>query len=198
MAEIIDIKSKLQRQPENIITTEPWEFRRPYWETIHFIQMLRSQSDKMEAHYAKASMGEDNSQWNIPIHFKLEHGMAYTIRAIYQNRLKKEKMLEIYYLAGLMDCIINQVNPILRTDVLRGMYKKIFQMKKALDVHWYGPVDQVLLPIDVQFFNEFEYRLSLKTARTLKDLYIAIRKGTEEMFDVLSTAYVFYCPRVGG
>jgi hypothetical protein len=198
MAEIIDIKSKLQKLPHKVITTVPWEFRRSHWETTYFIQMLRSQSDKLESNYAKYSAGDHHSSLDLPIHFRLDDGMAYTIRAIFGNRLDKEKMLEIYYLAGLMDCVINQINPILRTALLRGVYKKIFEMKEALNVHWYGPVDQVLLPIDIQFFNEFEYRLSLKTARTLKDLYAAIRKGTEEMFDVLSTAYVFYCPRVGG
>ena len=198
MAEIIDIKSKLPKAQDHPVTTGPWEFRRPQWETSHFIQMLRSQSDKLEAHLAKDKNKATNPQINLPIHFVLSQGMAYTIRGIYQNRLNKEKMLEIYYLAGLMDCVINQVNPILRTALLRGMYKKIFAMKEALKVHWYGPVDQVLLPVDAQFFNEFEYRSSLKTARTLKDLYAAIKKGTEEMFDVLSKAYVFYCPRVGG
>jgi len=49
--------------------------------------------------------------------------------------------------------MINQVNPVLRTDVLRDMYKKIFAMKADLNIHWHGSLDQVLLPIDVRFYN---------------------------------------------
>ncbi|MFC1884580.1 hypothetical protein ACFL2O_07405 [Thermodesulfobacteriota bacterium] len=198
MAEIIDIQKKFPKPSNNVITPEPWEFRRPHWETGHFIQMLRSQSDRLEKQYRETLKGGGNLNGGLPIHFTLNGGIAYTIRAIFVNREDKEKMLEIYYLSGLMDCIINQVSPILRTDLLRGMYKKIFNMKEKLNVHWYGPIDQVLLPIDSYFFNEFEYRASLKSARTLKDLYMTIRNGTEEMFDLLSTCYVFYCPRLGG
>jgi hypothetical protein len=71
-------------------------------------------------------------------------------------------------------------------------------MKEALNIHWYGPIDQVLLPIDFQLHNEFEYRALLKNACTMKELYEAIRRGTDEMFDILSLEYVFYCPHVGG
>ena len=74
------------------------------------------------------------------------------------------------------------------------MYKKIFEMREELNIHWYGPLAQILLPIDSQFYNEFEYRASLNGARTLKELYHAIRIGTEEMFDILSLEYVFYRP----
>jgi len=103
-------------------------------------------------------------------------------------------MREIYYLAGLMDCMINRVHPILRTDVLRDMYKKTFRIKAELDVHWYGPIEQVLLPIDSWLYNEAAYRSSLEGAANMKALYRAIRAGTEEMFDILAGEYVFYCP----
>ena len=106
-------------------------------------------------------------------------------------------MREIYYLAGLVDCMINQVNPILRTDLLRDLYKKVFQMKEKLGVQWHGPLDQVLLPLDFHFHNESEYRAALNNARTLKELYSTIKEGTEEMFDILSFEYVFYCPGSG-
>ena len=129
---------------------------------------------------------------DIPAHFTLKGGMAFTIRAMYIHRGKEEKMREIYYLAGLVDCMINQVNPILRTDLLRDLYKKVFLMKEELNVHWHGPLDHVLLPIDSRFHNESEYRAALIRARTMKELYLAIMEGTEEMFDILSFEYVFY------
>ncbi len=198
MAEVINLKDKIKKPAENIICSRPWEFRRADWETLHFLQMLRSQSVKLEQHRVKVLERGEKGVWNLPSHFLLNGGMAYTIRAIYANRADEAKMREAYYLTGLMDCMINQVNPVLRTDILRAMYKKVFSMKEALNIHWYGPLDQVLLPIDPQFYNEFEYRALLKNACTMKELYGAIRRGTDEMFDILSLEYVFYCPHVGG
>ena len=134
----------------------------------------------------------------LPPHFVLDGGLAYTIRAMYANRTNEKKMRDIYYLTGLMDCMINQVNPVLRTDLLRDMYKKVFALKNELKVHWFGPLDHVLLPIDKHFYDESEYRSGLVRARTLKALYQTIKEGAEEMFDVFSLEYVFYCPSVGG
>ena len=198
MAEVINLKDKFKRPAENLICSRPWEFRKADWETAHFIQVLRSQSDRLEQHREEISKTGKKGVWNLPSHFSLKGGMAYTVRAIYANRENEERMREVYYLTGLMDCMINQVNPVLRTDLLRAMYKKVFAMKEALNIHWYGPLDQVLLPIDSQFHNEFEYRALLKNACTMKELYGAIRRGTDEMFDILSLEYVFYCPNVGG
>ena len=188
MAEIINLKDKFKRPAENLICSRPWEFRKADWETVHFIQMLRSESGRLEQHREE----------NLPPHFSLKGGMAYTVRAIYVNRANEERMREVYYLTGLMDCMINQVNPVLRTDLLRAMYKKVFAMKEALNIHWYGPLDQVLLPIDSRFHSELEYRDLLKNACTMKELYGAIGMGTDKMFDILSLEYVFYCPNVGG
>jgi len=188
MAEVINLRDKFKRPAENLICSGPWEFRKAGWETTHFIQMQRSRSDRLQQHREES----------LPPHFSLKGGMANTVRAMYASRENEERMREIYYLTGLMDCMINQVNPVLRTDLLRALYKKVFAMKEALNIHWYGPLDQVLLPMDFRFYNEVEYRSSLRNACTMKELYEAIRSGTDEMFDVLSLEYVFYCPHVGG
>jgi len=94
--------------------------------------------------------------------------------------------------------MINQVNPILRTDLLRAMYKKVFAMKEALNIHWHGTLDHVFLPIDSQFYDDLAYRSSIRRAGSMKELYRAIKRGTDEMFDILSLEYVFYCPWIGG
>ena len=189
MGEIIHMKPGQKGPANNAISLKPWEFRKAAWETGHFIQMLRSQSNRLE--------NSRDEIHDIPSHFSLKGGMAFTIRAMFIHREKEEKMREIYYLAGLVDCMINQVNPILRTDLLRDLYKKVFLMKEKLNVHWHGPLDQVLLPIDFHFHNESEYRAALNRARTMKELYHTIKEGTEEMFDILSFEYVFYCPGAG-
>jgi len=100
----------------------------------------------------------------------------------------------VYYLAGLVDCLINQINPILRTAMLRDLFNKVQQLRNELAVRWPGTLDHVLLPIDMALFNEMEYKRNLATAKTLKSLYKTIEDGTQEMFDILSLEYAFYCP----
>ncbi len=191
MNKIIHIQDRFQRLPPgNLITSKPWEFRRASWRTPCFVQMLRPLAEKLDF------FGEPLA--SIPPHFSLNRGLASTIQAMYANRLDEDKMRETYYLVGLTDCMINQVNPVLRTDILRAMYKKVFAMKADFNIHWHGSLDQVLLPIDSRFYDDAAYRSSIRSAATLKALYQTIREGTDEMFDVLSLEYIFFCPWLGG
>jgi hypothetical protein len=198
MADVIPIKEKPQRPPDNVICLRPLEFRRSDWGTAHFLQMLRSQSAQLEHLRQEVYTGNAKEMKELPPHFVLKGGMAFTIRSLYAHRYDEKCMREVYYLAGLMDCMINQVNPILRTDLLRSVYKKVLSMKEELNTHWYGSLDHVLLPIDSQLFNESEYRSAIRKADTLKALYQSIRAGADEMFDILSLEYVFYSPGAVG
>ena len=197
MAKVITLEPKSEGPPDNVISLEPLEFRKADWETTQFVQMGRTSSDKFESHRQEAFKRGDKRVSQLPPHYSLTGGMAHTIRAMYNYRENEEKMREVYYLMGLVDCMINQVNPILRTDLIRAIYKEVFKLREALKVHWYGPITQILLPIDPMFYNEFEYKALLSGAGTMKDLYRVIRDGTEEMFDILSLEYVFYCPSAG-
>ena len=197
MAKIIQIGSRSEESPDNVITLKPMEFRKAYWETTRFIQMSRSSSDRMEHHRRQTVEQGDEGVWQLPPHFVLTEGMAHTIRAMYVYRTEEKRMREVYYLMGLVDCMINQVNPILRTDLIRAMYKEVFKIREDLKIHWHGPITQILLPIDSVFYNESEYKISLTKAETMQGLFKAIREGTGEMFDILSLEYVFYCPSAG-
>ena len=197
MATIIKLQEKPETPPDNLITSKPWEFRRADWASSYFIQMLRSQSAKLEKHRKEIYQKGGKGIWHLPSHFAHNGGMAYTIHGMYNYRNNEEKMREVYYLAGLIDCMINQVNPLLRTDLIRDMYKKVLVLKKILNVNWYGHLDHVLLPIDSHCYNPLEYRETISRAKTMKELYHFIRRGTNEMFDVLSQDYIFYTPARG-
>ena len=197
MAKIINLADRRNQPPDNVLTLTPWEFRRLGWKTSSFIQMTKSASSTLEGMRKEHFIKGEKAICQLPSHFPLTGGMSYSIMGIYANRHHKTRMKEVYYLIGLMDCMINQVNPILRTDLIRAIYKKVFLMKRELNIHWYGSLDQLLLPIDPQFFNEEEYKYSLNNADTLEALYQAIRHGIDSMFEILSLEYVFYCPSVG-
>jgi hypothetical protein len=186
MARIIKFEKKTGKTPHNLITASPWEFRRSYWKGKYFIQVRR-------AHWNPPEHPEGKPP-EIPPHVVLSGGMAHTVRGVYTYRGDTEKMREVYYLAGLIDCMVNRINPILRTDLIRDMYNKIITLKKTLHTNWYGHIDRVLLPMDARFFNQRSYELGLSGTGTMKELYELIRQGTNEMFDILSREYIFFVP----
>ncbi len=189
MGDLIRFTGRTKDSTGTILSSGPWDFRKPPWRTLYFTQVLRTLVEKMPRNAKTFS--------EMPPHFVLKGGLAYTILSLYANRKNEKEMREIYYLLGLMDCMINQINPILRTDLLRSMYKKVFAMKEKLNLHWHGTLDRVLLPIDPQLFNDLEYRSLLNRAATMKELYQTIQQGTETMFDTLALNYVFFCPGGG-
>ena len=183
--------------PDNLITLKPFEFRAADWESGHFIQMLKSQSSVLEKHRKEISEKGEAGVHDLPPHYVLGGSMAYTIRSLFLYRANEEKMREVYYLAGLMDCMINRVHPLLRTDNIAEMYKKIVTLKTLLSANWYGSLDQVLFPLDIQFYDDAEYRHRLSHAANMKELYHVIREQTDDLFDILSLEYVFYTPGRG-
>jgi hypothetical protein len=197
MGNLINLKEKSETPPDNLITSGPWEFRRANWESKHFIQMLRSHSARLEMHRKEIYEKGDGRVRDLPAHFALSGGMAYTIQGIYAHRNCEEKMREVYYLAGLIDCMINQVSPLLRTDLIRDVYKNIITLRKALNINWYGHLNHVLFPIDAHLYNTLEYKEALSMAKTMKQLYGFIREGVDDMFDILSVEYAFYSPGQG-
>jgi hypothetical protein len=199
LGEVIRLFGATDKSHDNLIISAPFEFRRADWETAHFVQMLRVHTAQFEAARLNKTPTEDSKKIHLPPHFELTGGLFNTIVSLFSHREDEEAMRDIYYLTGLTDCIINQVNPVLRTDLLRDMYRRIFKMKEKLKVSWYGrPLDKVLLPIEGSLFSHSIYRESIGSASTMKEIYAAIRKGTGEMFDTLSANYVFYCPSSGG
>jgi hypothetical protein len=191
MGKIIHIQDRFQKLPPgDLITSGPWEFRRACWRTPFFAQMLRPLAEKLDSSGPPVA--------SVPPYFSLKGGLSSTIQAMYANRRDEDRMRETYYLVGLTDCMINQVNPVLRTDILRAMYKKVFAMKADFNIHWHESLDQVLLPIDSRFYDDAAYRSTIRRAATLEALYRTIREGTDDMFDVLSLEYTFFCPWLGG
>jgi hypothetical protein len=190
MGKVIDLHKRRNGMLSELAAPEAWQFRRGLWRTSNFVQIRLSLAETLEP--------TPEGMSTLPPHFSLKGGMSFTIRSMFMNRKDEKKMREIYYLVGLTDCMINQVHPILRTDLLWGMYKKVFAMKEALKVHWHGNLDQVLLPIDLEYFDDISYRASLTKAETMKELYGAIREGADEMFDILSFEYIFFSPWMGG
>lgn len=197
MARIIQMPVRHPERGENIIVSCPLEFRKACRASMYFIQVPRGRVREFEVRRRGGCAGKASAT-EAPWGQELKCGRDHTIRALFANRQSEETMRRVYYLAGLIDCMINQVNPLLRTDLLRNLYKEAFALKRSLGMEWSGRLDSVLLPVDPLLYSEDEYRKALQCAGTMKELYRRIGDGTREMFDVLADRYVYYCPGTGG
>jgi hypothetical protein len=197
MASVIPLPVRHPRREENIIASRPLEFRKACKSSMYFIQVPRVRASEFEDRFRSGGAGHA-SALGVPWGWELKFGRDCTIRGLFIHRESEETMRSVYYLAGLIDCMINQVSPLLRTDLLRNLYKETFRLKSSLDMDWSGRLDKVLMPIEPRYYSEDEYRKALNRAGTMKELYCTIREGTREMFDELGERYVFYCPGAGG
>jgi hypothetical protein len=172
MAKIIPLVPRHGRGRSNLITASPWEFRWSESGSRFFRQVAK--------HDPAALTGCRD----------LKGGLECTVRALFLQRDNEEKMRQIYYLTGLVDCMINRRHPLLRTNQIQGLYGKVMTLKSILRLNWHGPLDQVLLPVP----EALEYPMALSRAATMQELYRIIRKATDRMFDILSRDYIFYAP----
>lgn len=189
MGKIIHFRKSSDKNQGDLIASSPWEFRKAEWPGKFFIQVLKKDFQTFREE------GE-NIKTPPPGHI-LRESLANTIHSVFCYKGNPKDMKEVYYLTGLIDCMINQTSPLLRTDFIGEMYKKIKTFKEILGVNWYGKMDEVLLPIDKSLFNLKEYRAGISNAEDMKSLYSSIKYGTEKMFSILASEYVFFVPGEG-
>ncbi len=194
MADIIDLMARHDAW-DNLITAEPLEFRVGDRHTGHVMMCTKRESAKYEAHRreAIAAPGHRHIAF-LPNHFTLDGGTHYTILGLIRYREDEGLMRRVYRLAGLMECVTSASSPILRTDLLRRVYKSIIEEREALGVVWRGNATHFLFPLHTDLHNPNLFQHNLAGAESLKDLFIAIEDETNAQFDILSHYYVFYLP----
>jgi hypothetical protein len=191
MGKVIRLVPRREKDRNRLITASPWEFRWSDRESRFFSQVPKRYAALFEKGSASRGHGGPTALADCR---HLKGGPGYTMQALFLQRYNEAKMRQIYYLAGLVDCMINRRNPLLRTHHIRGLYGKVMTLKNILCLNWYGSIDQVLLPVTQAGPGVLEYPTALSQAGTMKELYRIIREATDEMFDILSRDYVFYAP----
>jgi hypothetical protein len=194
MAELIDLTRRFQHM-ENLIASQPLEWRRGDWLTGRPMMCTRGESERFEAHRLEAHLAEGHKHIGfVPSHFKLDNGYYFTVMGLFQHRAEEAMMRRVYYLAGLMESVTNAPSPILRTDLLRRVYQSIMEEREHLGVLWRGQVSHFLLPLHADYYNLNLFYHHIGCAQSLKDLYAEIRTQTDTQFDILAKNYVFYLP----
>ena len=184
-----------RRADDNLICRRPLEFRRGDWRKGQVLQCLRQEAEKYQTHRQEALADGHRHLSFVPEHFSLVGGCDYTVMGLYRLREQEDQARELYRLAGLMECVVNSTSPLLRTDLLRSLYKAIIDLRQSLNFSWLGDSNQFLLPLHPHLYRRGSFFDKISQAETLKALYETVEQETEVQFDLLGTEYVFYLPQ---
>lgn len=194
MADVIDMTRRFQNL-ENLIARRPLEWRRGDWQAGYALMCTREESARFESHRQEALQVKGHRHIGcVPNHLKLDGGYHYTVLGLFRHRDDEAMMRRVYLLAGLMECVTGASSPILRTDLLRRIYKSILEERERLQILWRGNARHFLLPLYASHYNPNLFFHRIASAETLKDLYESIQAETDRQFDILSQFYVFYLP----
>lgn len=195
MGKIIQFKSEVS-PPSNIIIEKPLQLRWADWEGGNPILVVNAEAKKFEIHRKEVLSKQHAHIAYVPNHITLKDGVEFTLRALLRYRESPEKMREVYYLAGLMECLMKVEQPVLRTVLVRTYYQTVLELKERLGVNWHGKSRYFLFPLFPMHYDLNAFFQQVCKAETLKELYASIREGVEEQFLILGSEYVFYIPRI--
>ncbi|MBI4775354.1 MAG: hypothetical protein HY788_14490 [Deltaproteobacteria bacterium] len=194
MADIIQFRPESEAD-DNLITRKPLEMRWGDWQGGSPMQLLKEESRRFEQYREESRKKGHPYPPKTPNHFSLHHGTDATLWALYRWRRDADHMRDVYYLAGLMECMILVPHSILRTVMVRAFYKTLEKLKEELRVKWHGQVHHFLLPMATYHRSENDFSRHLQGAETLQELFQAIREETDEQFLILGSEYAFYLPQ---
>lgn len=124
----------------------------------------------------------------------LEGGPARTLLALFRLREQADLMTQVYFLAGLMELTTRLRHEVLRTDLLRRVFKEIDRLATQLGLRWSAGTSQFLLPIELSGGEAPPLETILKPAATLKALLAALRAETDRQLARAGRDFVFFVP----
>lgn len=195
MGDVIDLFRRDGR--DNVISEGPICFRVAHYDEGTVIQCLAGESERYERHRADALAASPGHEhlWRVPEGHKLTGGMLDTALGLFRHRSSPEDLKRVYRLAGLMECLIHASAPILRTALIRDVFKKAQGLKDELGMSWRSGGEQYLLPLSESFRPGPGLVARLKQTESLKELYRVIDEETSGQLEAIMENYVFYLPR---
>ena len=109
--------------------------------------MVNSEAKKFEIHRREVLSKQHSHIAYVPNHITLKDGVEFTLRGLLRHRENPERMREVYYLAGLMECLMKVEQPVLRTALVRTYYQTVLDLKERLGVNWHGKSQYFLFPL---------------------------------------------------
>lgn len=178
-----------------VISTAPLRLRWGEWRTPHAI-LVHVQSAAVYEDWrddALASGTDPSAQ--MPSHFALDGGLHETAHALLRHRGNESKLIDVTYLSLLMETLVNTPCAILRTDLIRRVYREVDALSAALTLRWRGRAGHFMLPLNQDARDPGGFERTVAPIAELKALFNTLRDIAATRLDTLKKGYVIYFPR---
>ncbi len=195
MNDVIPFKGGPPDPPDHIISNSPLRLRWGDWRTRNVIQ-VHVQSAAVYEDYRQQCLqqGQDPSG-QMPSHYSLDQGMHQTALALLRHHQDPGALVEVGYLAALMEALLNAPCPVLRTDLIRRVYQEVEGLSRRLGLRYGGQVGRFMLPLAEDSRTPDFLNQGLARIDNLQDFFNTLKEIAQERFDRLAKGYVLYYPR---
>lgn len=194
MTGLIEFPKKGPKAPDNVITTQPMRLRWGDWATSRIIQV----------HVQPAAAYEDQRQEDfaagralggvMPAHYSLDGPMHDTALAYLRHKNDAKAQEDITYLSVLMEVLTNIPCPILRTDLIRRVYREVEQLSNRLSHRWHGRSGSFLPPLNLDAGKPQELAERIVAVDNLQTFFAIARDIAQNRHQALAKQYVIYYP----
>ena len=181
--------------PNNVITNGPLRLRWGDWRTNKIIQVHVGPAAAFEDHRAECFAKGLDHTGDMPSHFALDGPSHDTALALLRHRNDAEKLIQVNYLAAMMEALVNTPCAILRTDLIRRVYREVEVLGKALGLSWHAVEGRFLLPLDEDAQNPEAFSSRLSRLDNLSEFFAVLKDVAQRRHDILAKKYVLYYPR---
>ena len=181
--------------PNNVITNGPLRLRWGDWRTSKIIQVHVGPAAAFEDHRAECFEKGIDHTGDMPPHFVLDGPTHDTALALLRHRNNEEKLIQVHYLAAMMEALVNTPCAILRTDLIRRVYREVEVLGKSLALTWHAVEGRFLLPADEDAKSPHAFRSRLAKLDNLSEFFSVLMEVAQRRHDILAKKYVLYYPR---
>lgn len=196
MSNIIDFPGQGGgKGPGHIITQSPMRLRWGPWRTSHIIQVHVGAAAAYEDFREECSQSGQDPAAQMPAHFTLNGGLRDTAIALLRFRNNNAAQENVTYLSLLMEILVNVPCPILRTDLIRRVYKEVDRLSSELILRWRSQDGHFMLPLATDAAEPYALAQAIAHIENLSEFFDTIKSLAHKHYQELRNNYVFYFPQ---
>ena len=198
MSDIIKFPDKGLPGRDNVITTKPMRLRWGGWRSNKILQVHVGAAAVYEDFRQECiAQGRDPASQVPPAH-ELSGGLRETALALLRFRNSEQQQRRAYYLAALLEALITAPCAILRTDLIRRVYREVETLSEELGLRWSSHSGRLMLSLEQDAKDPDMMSKRLENIDNLSRFFEEIRDISDSRYQTLAKSYVLYYPRFVG
>ncbi len=198
MSDIIKFPDKGLPGRDNVITTKPMRLRWGEWRSNKILQVHVGAAAIYEDFRQECiEQGHDPASQVPPAH-ELSGGIRETALALLRFRNNEQQQRRAYYLAALLEALITAPCAILRTDLIRRVYREVETLSDELGLRWSSHSGRLMLLLEQDAKDPDMMNKRLENIDNLSRFFDEIRDISGSRYQALATNYILYYPRFVG